>query len=159
MKSSARKNRRRIMKIETKFYGEIEIAPENIYSFQDGIPAFEQEKEFALLPMDETPFMILQSTQNPQLALVMMNPWTIDKDYAFDLTPHAIEKLQVEQPNELNIYCIVTLNQSLADMTINLVSPVIFNQNKKCAAQIILENTAYTTRHSLVMEGERIARY
>ena len=49
-------------KIMTSRFGEIEAAEESIIHFATGIPAFEEEREFILIPYeDDSPYVFLQS--------------------------------------------------------------------------------------------------
>ena len=40
------------MKIKTAYLGEVEIDPSQILQFEHGIPGFEEEKQFVLLPIE-----------------------------------------------------------------------------------------------------------
>ena len=40
-------------KISTDRFGEIEVDEEKIVTFENGIPAFEDEREFVIFPYDE----------------------------------------------------------------------------------------------------------
>ena len=52
------------MKIQTALLGELEIDENLILNFSEGIPAFEEEKQFILLPMEESgPFYYLHTTR------------------------------------------------------------------------------------------------
>jgi flagellar assembly factor FliW len=47
------------MIIHSQTLGNIDIDPARIIQFPEGIPAFEEEKEFILIPLEEGPFCSL----------------------------------------------------------------------------------------------------
>ncbi|WP_158248261.1 flagellar assembly protein FliW, partial [Pseudomonas sp. FW305-BF6] len=60
------------MNIQTKYHGELVVQQEDIVTFPNGIPAFEDETKFINLPLQNgTPFSILQSVRTPTLAFVI----------------------------------------------------------------------------------------
>jgi flagellar assembly factor FliW len=64
------------MIIQSSLLGEIEVDEERIIKFPEGIPAFENEKQFVIIPMEENgPFYYLQSVTNPDLCLIMAQPF------------------------------------------------------------------------------------
>ena len=73
-------------KIETTRFGQVEVADESLITFREGIPAFEDEHEFAVMPYDENgTYMFLQSTKTPELAFLMTNPFFFFPDYTFEI--------------------------------------------------------------------------
>ena len=73
-------------KINTLRFGELEIEEQDVVRFADGIPAFEDEHEFVVLPYEEgTPYMFLQSMMTPELAFLMTDPFVFFPEYSFEL--------------------------------------------------------------------------
>lgn len=63
-------------KVNTLRFGEIEVDEGKIVHFADGIPAFEEEHEFLIIPYDEeSPYVFLQSMATPELAFLMTMPF------------------------------------------------------------------------------------
>ena len=87
------------MKIKTRNFGEIEIEKEKIINFEEGIPAFEEEKEFIIILNEdkENPFHWLQSINNQDLSFIVINPFEIFSDYDILLPQTAINKLKIER--------------------------------------------------------------
>lgn len=64
------------MQIQTAVFGEVSISATDIIHFPEGLPAFEAEKKFILIPLDEeSPFFYLQSTQTPDVCLLTADPF------------------------------------------------------------------------------------
>ena len=58
--------------VNTARFGEIEIEEAKIIRFSAGIPAFEEEQEFVIIPYDEeSPFVFLQSVETAEMAFLM----------------------------------------------------------------------------------------
>ena len=138
-------------KINTLRFGELEIEEQDVVRFADGIPAFEDEHEFVVLPYEEgTPYMFLQSMMTPELAFLMTDPFVFFPDYSFELDDENMEKLAINSMDDVLVCTLISVPRSgVADMTTNLLAPVVINRHTMQARQIVLEKTQYTTKHRL----------
>ena len=136
------------MRINTKFLGEVEINESEILTFNQGLPGFPEYRQFILLSLDaDLPLALLQSTEEATIGFVIAFPFAFKQDYAFDLSEEDKEDLHIEKEEEVLTYSIVTLQETFADSTINLLAPVIINTNKKLGKQIVLQDSkAYPLR-------------
>ena len=141
-------------KINTLRFGELEIEEQDVVRFADGIPAFEDEHEFVVLPYEEgTPYMFLQSMMTPELAFLMTDPFVFFSDYSFELDDENMEKLAINSMDDMLVCTLISVPRSgVADMTTNLLAPVVINRHTMQARQIVLEKTQYTTKHRLFPE-------
>ena len=140
--------------IHTVRFGDFEVEEKSIVHFAQGIPAFEDEREFVLIPYDaESPYLFLQSCQTPDLAFLMTSPYLFFKDYEFEIDDTTEKKLGLEKPEDVAVYVLLTIpGGSIKDMTANLMAPVIINQNTLDAAQLVLEKSPYQTKHRLFQQ-------
>lgn len=138
-------------KVDTVRFGTIEIDETKIVHFAQGIPAFEDEHEFVIIPYDEkSPFVFLQSLATPDLAFLMTIPYVFFKDYEFEIDDATEQQLGFKGPDDVIVYALLTIPQgSIEDMTANLMAPILINQKTMAAKQIVLEKSAYTTKHRL----------
>ena len=143
-------------KIDTLRFGAIEIDEGEIVRFAAGIPAFEDEHEFVIIPYDEeSPYVFLQSVATPELAFLMTNPFLFFPDYAFELDDASQEELGIKEQADLELYTLLTLpNGSVPDMTANLMAPVVVGTSTMRGKQIVLEKSRYTTKHRLFPKKE-----
>lgn len=141
-------------KINTLRFGELEIEEQDVVRFADGIPAFEDEHEFVVLPYEEgTPYMFLQSMATPELAFLMTDPFVFFPDYSFELDDENMDKLEIKTMDDVLVCTLISIPRSgVADMTTNLLAPVVINRHTMQAKQIVLEKTQYTTKHRLFPE-------
>ena len=142
------------MKIKTAYMGEVTIDPSQILEFTHGIPGFEEETTFILLPLEENSvFQILQSTKTEELAFIITNPYLIVSDYNVNLDEATVNALEIKNENEGAVLAIISLKDSLANSTVNLKAPIILNTMNKKAKQVILEKENYAIRHKLNLES------
>ncbi|WP_277586012.1 flagellar assembly protein FliW [Psychrobacillus antarcticus] len=143
------------MNIQTAYFGEVEIDQSNILNFQHGLPGFEDEKEFILLPIEENSvFQVLQSVQTAALAFIITNPYDITTHYSFDIEEATIHALQIEDEKEVAVFAIVSLKETIEKSTVNLKAPIILNTSNKKAKQVILNNEDYAIRHLISSESK-----
>lgn len=141
-------------KVNTLRFGEIEVEEEKVVHFEDGIPAFEDEHEFLIIPYDdESPYVFLQSLATPDLAFLMTMPFVFFPEYEFELDDESQSRLGIKTQEDMLIYTLLTIpGGKVADMTANLMAPVVLNQNTMQARQVVLDKSRYTTKHRLFPE-------
>lgn len=142
------------MLIQSTRFGEIEVSDQDLVSFPDGLPGFPDEKKFTFLSQgQDNPFAFLQSVISPDLAFVIVEPFTFFKDYTFKLPDEFVQELKLSKENPPQVFNIATIKDKLETATANLLAPIIVNWQTNTASQIILEKTDYTTRHKLFPNG------
>lgn len=143
-----------MLKVSTSRFGEIEVDEEKIVHFQNGIPAFEDEHEFVVLPYDEeSPYYFMQSVKSPDLAFLLTIPFLFFPDYSFEIDDATIQELDVKNYDKLLYYSMITIpNGSIRYMTANLLAPVVINIENMQAKQVVLDKSNYTTKHRLFPE-------
>ena len=143
-------------KVNTLRFGEVEVAEDKVVHFADGIPAFEDEHEFVIVPYDEeSPYVFLQSLTTPDLAFLMTMPFVFFPEYEFELDDENQDKLGLTRQEDMLIYTLLTINGGkVADMTANLMAPVVLNTANMQARQIVLDRSSYNTKHRLFPENK-----
>ncbi len=143
-------------KIETLRFGQIEVEEEKIVHFKDGIPAFEEEHEFIIVPYDsESPYYFMQSLATPDLAFLITVPFIFFPDYEFELDDVVQHELDIKEQDDMLIYVLITIpGGKIEDMTANLMAPVVLNKENMQAKQVVLDRSRYTTKHRLFPEKE-----
>ncbi|WP_172298137.1 flagellar assembly protein FliW [Bacillus sp. WMMC1349] len=136
------------MIIKTKYHGETNINENQIIVFESGLPGFVDEKKFVILPLSEdSPFLVLQSTEMEELAFIVTSPFIFFKDYAFDLDDSTVESLNIEASEDVEVMAILTIEDPFEKTTANLLAPIIVNRKQMLAKQVILPNSPYQTKH------------
>ncbi|WP_442596332.1 flagellar assembly protein FliW [Neobacillus sp. D3-1R] len=138
------------MNINSKYHGEIEVNEEKILFFEKGIPGFQEEKKFIILPLsDDQVFSVLQSVESHYLAFVITNPFVFNKEYDFELDTSVIEELDIASEQDVQVYSILTVQDPFEKTTANLQAPIILNVKNKKGKQVILNNSQYTTKQPI----------
>ncbi len=139
------------MKLQTKFFGQIEYEKEEAISFPVGIPGFPDEKEFLLLPFagSESVMLCLQSTRTSELAFVVLDPFRFSSTYAPVVLPSELQQLGVEKSEDLYYYVFCTVRNPVANSTVNMRCPVAINPNTLVGRQIIMDTDEYDMRYPL----------
>jgi flagellar assembly factor FliW len=142
------------MNIQTKFHGDKEINKENIIQFPSGIPGFLKEKEFYILPLEGTDLYVLQSVKKTEVAFIITDPFVLFPQYEFDLQEEVLEKLEIDSEKDVATFTILTVREPFQETTANLQAPLIINHTKRLGKQVILNNTAYQTKHKILTPQE-----
>ena len=136
---------------QTKPVSEVRVNDKEIWYFESGLPGFADEREFVLNTLQNNDgFYLLQSKQSEEVAFVVTNPFHFFQDYDFTLDENCLTTLQLNNPADVIVLVILTLRDSLESSTVNLQAPVILNKANNKGKQVILHDTPYKTRHSLI---------
>lgn len=117
------------MIIKTKYHGEIRIDEGQIISFENGLPGFNDETQFVVLPLSEdSPFLALQSVKQEHIAFIVASPFIFFKGYEFDIDHATLELLHIEDIEDVEVMAILTLEEPFENTTANLKAPIIVNK-------------------------------
>ncbi|AXH98418.1 flagellar assembly protein FliW [Sporosarcina sp. PTS2304] len=139
-----------VKEIETKFHETVEVDLAKAWHFPQGLPGFEDEEEFVLLPIGDNPgFQVLQSTKEAGVAFVVANPYKLVDGYDFIVNDATIDLLEVKDPEELMVLGIVFIKEPFEESTINLQAPLLFHTENRKAKQMILNDKRYLIKHPM----------
>lgn len=132
------------MEICTKACGTIEIDPENILAFERGILGFERLSKYVLLGKSDDLLFWLQSTEEQEVAFVVIDPQMVIPDYQPQINIDDLKDLEVDENDlDLLVYAIVVVPEDIKKMTANLKAPVVINAKNNRAKQIVLNDDRY----------------
>ena len=139
--------------IKTTRFGPMEIDPQKTIHFPSGLLGFHATKDFIIFDHDhdhDVPFKWLQAIQDPDLAFLIMDPFSIMVDYQVDIHDLDLQELRANQTTAMAIFVILTIrSDGPMQMTANLKGPVLVNEENRWAKQLVLTNSAYPTRHPI----------
>ena len=145
------------MLIHTTRFGEIDVPEECIIQFAGGLPGFPDDTAFALFPYEtDSPFHIMQSVSNPDLTFLLADPYRFYNDYMFELDDQMAAEWGFSTENPPYVYTVATLKESLEQMTVNLLAPIIVNWPQRVGAQLIIENKHYSVQQPLFPQGLKV---
>lgn len=143
------------MKVKTTRFGTLEIDENKLITFPGGIPGFENLRRFFILPVEGTQdIQWLQAVEEPEVALLVIDPFKFFKGYSVDIPEIARKELEIKEPSEALVLTTITVpRDNPGGTTANLVAPIVINTRLKRAKQVILNGSPYTTRHRLFPES------
>lgn len=135
------------MLVQTKYFGEIDLTDEKIITLDRGLMGFEQYKKYTLLYDCEREgganISWLQSVENPQLALPVINPLLVKPDYNPVVEDELLKGMGEITEENLVILLTMTVPSDIKEMSVNLKAPIIVNADTRKGAQLIVENQDY----------------
>ncbi len=139
--------------IDTRF-GHIEIAPEDLVTFDDGLIGFATLRRFVLISHNpDSPFRWLQSIDEPALAFLVVDPGCYVDGYSAEIDDDLACELGLAHESQALVYTTASIPVGRPrDMTINLAAPIVVSGTSRRGKQIVLENEAYTMKHRVFVE-------
>lgn len=130
------------MKIDSARFGELEVNPETILTFPNGLSGFENCTRYQLLhEVDkEGPVVFyMQSLDDPAVTFSIVDPTLFGFNYELTLSDEDVALLQAESPNELAVVLIVYKPQGgESDVAANINGPLVLNPGKKLGLQKVM---------------------
>lgn len=136
------------MEINSRIFGQISIEDEKIIHFLNGIVGFPDLTEFALIHDEGKKGGIqwLQSMQEPQFAMPVMNPLDVMEDYNPQVEDELLKPLGTLAPDDMLVLVTVTVPSDLTKMTVNLCGPIVVNTSTMKANQVITDGDKYPVK-------------
>lgn len=140
------------MKVQTKWFGEMDIAEDKIFTFEKGLIGFEELRRFTIVydaeKGEKASIYWLQSTEEPALALPVLDPRIVKEDYDPIVEDELINTLgQNIKDAQLEVFVTITVPQDIEEMTCNLKAPIILNVETMKGIQLIADNDDYAVRY------------
>ncbi|MFF2533243.1 flagellar assembly protein FliW [Brevibacillus sp. NPDC058079] len=116
--------------------------------FEDGIPGFSHLQFFQLMQEEDSPFFLIQSTEEKDIGFWVIDPFSFFPDYKFELSNVAKEALRVEEDSPIGVFSIVTIRGN-NQATVNLKAPIVVNLSNRMGRQVIIQEDIYSIRQPL----------
>ena len=138
------------MKITTRVFGEIDIEESKIIHFQCGIVGFPDLTDFAIIhdaeKDSENPIRWMQSMQEPNFAMPVMDPLAVCPDYNPTVEDEMLKPIGELNPDSILVLVTLTVPQDVKKMSVNLQAPFIINADERKAIQLIVDPDRYEVR-------------
>lgn len=147
------------MRIDTRYFGEVEIEKEKILHFAQGLFGFEEYKDFTILydieEEGEPFFSWLQCVTEKGLAFPIVNPFKVKEDYDPIVEDALLEPLGEYKSEDLLVFLLATVPSDPQKTSVNMKAPLIINAVNRQGMQLIVENEDYEIRHMLMQDEEK----
>jgi len=138
-------------KIKMRLGGEVEITNRNLIRIAEGLLGFPDFEEFALIPHgEESPFLWLQSVDEPELAFITIDPRIFQPDYQPDVAPDELAMIGLNAAAAAALLSIVVIPENPERMTANLQGPVLINPENHLGRQVISRSVKHRVRHYIL---------
>jgi flagellar assembly factor FliW len=137
------------MIVHTSRFGSVEVDAERVISFPRGILGFPKYRGYVLIePETDSTFYWLQSVDAADIAFVVTDPLLFVPDYQVPLREETRQDLALADLSEANVLVIVN---KVGDMlTANLQGPLVIHAVTRVAAQVVISEKKYQTRHPIL---------
>ena len=141
------------MRVQTKFFGEVELDDNKVIEFPNGIIGFEDFKKFAILYDIEddrdTKISWLQSLEEPTLALPVVDPLAVTTEYAPMIEDESLKPLGNPADEDLLFLLVMTVPSDMTKVTANMKAPVIISTDERKGVQLIADNADYPVKFNV----------
>lgn len=138
------------MKVNTTRFGELQVNKEDVITFSDGVLGFEKLRDFFVVdPGDSTLILWLQSIEDASIAFPIIEPKIFKPDYVAKLLPADMASVDLESLGDAKIYSILTIPSNVTEMSANLKAPIVINNKKKVAKQIVLQDSKLSVKYEM----------
>ena len=138
------------MNIYTKLFGEVEVDVSKVINFEAGLIGFENCKQYMLIhdsEKEDGKIVWLQSIDEPELALPVIDPLVIVPDYNPTVEDELLKSLG-DNGMPL-VLAVITVPQDITKMTVNLKAPIVINPTLLKGCQMIVEDDGYLVRQPI----------
>jgi flagellar assembly factor FliW len=152
-----------MLRIPTKFLGDVDYAADSVFTFPAGIPGFESQREFLFLNIPEiAPLMFLQSISSRNLCFVLLPILTLAPEYNLALTAEELHALRLPALCQPvlgdDVLCAALVSVGNPDVPFaNLMAPLVVNLKARIGLQIIHPEAGYSHRHPITFEELALA--
>jgi flagellar assembly factor FliW len=137
--------------LESRRFGTVQVTEEAVVRFPEGLPGFEEYREFLLLsPPGLEPVQFLVSCGDPEISFPILAAPLCLEGYAPELESSALQALGAPEASALAIYVILTFHHDCERVTANLRAPVLINSMARIGRQVTLMDSTHSLRHALV---------
>ncbi len=145
------------MRINSKYFGEVEYDETKLVTFPSGLPGFPDAHRFILMSESNPPdiFYWMQCVDDGEVAFTLMDVYRVMEDYDPVVDAEELTELGEISETPLEIYNIVVIPDDPKEMRVNLMAPVVINNITGLAKQVILENNDYPLRYMIIKEMEK----
>ncbi len=132
------------MKVDTYLFGELEVSPEKVITFPNGLVAFEDAKRFTLIHEEGEAIantFTLQSLDDSALAFQIVDP--TDLGFSYELALSDEEKALLQTPAAEDVAVMQMLFKKEEDgktsISPNLRAPLLINIRARVGIQKVME--------------------
>jgi flagellar assembly factor FliW len=139
------------MEIHHQHLGTISYNEDDVITFPLGLLGFLKFKRYLLLKKEASELLVwMVSVDNPDISFPLLEPKRFCPDYNPNITKRDLNEISAENPQSLQMYSIVTVQQDARSATANLSGPILVNEEQRIGKQLVLLDDRYSTKHRIL---------
>ena len=124
------------MKVQSTRFGAVDIEPDDILLFRNGLIGFEDCQHWTILADEDNDRIAwMQCMQRSDLAIPVVSPRRFVPEYQVRVDPKDVESLQLKSAEQAFLLCVVSRDEDV--LTLNLRAPLIINLDRRLGSQVI----------------------
>jgi flagellar assembly factor FliW len=129
------------MNVETTRFGRLQIEPDDLLTFANGLFGLETCQHWVLLADAQNDALgWLQSTSRPDVAVAVVSPRRFLHDYQVRVSRSELTPLALDDMREAKVLVVVGKNER--SITLNLKAPLVINLKKRIGRQVVVNGDA-----------------
>jgi len=130
--------------------GEISYQEDEVVLFPEGLIGFENNRRFIIKTKDGfEPFYWLLCLDEPGLLFPVIDPSLIMKDYRPRPSGNELRSIGIENRGDVQVLAVVTVGQTVDQVSVNLRGPIVINKMRNLGKQIILMESKYLVKYPI----------
>jgi flagellar assembly factor FliW len=132
--------------------GPLEIRPETVIRFADGLPGFATVHQFALVETQRDELVWLQSVDDAALTFLLADPFALVPGFEVDIPVADLACLgAAARDRSLLVLTVVQLDGG-TPVTANLQSPIVIDRERRVGRQVVLPDSRFGMRHPIAID-------
>lgn len=141
------------MQVRSSRFGEFEVESSRALNFAQSLLGFPDSSTYVVVEVEDTPYIWLQSADEPDVAFLATSPFLFFPSYDLELGEEEQQALDVDDVSKIEVLTLLTVHRAgerPEQITANLLGPIVVNTESREAIQVVLDNPQYSTRQPLV---------
>ncbi|MGH2888779.1 MAG: flagellar assembly protein FliW [Solirubrobacteraceae bacterium] len=111
--------------IESPRFGRVEIDPETVIEFPEGLIGLGGARWALLTPEPDSPFVWLHCVDDPSMSLPVTDPNRFFPDFRVEVTDEYGDRLGLDEETAVDVYVTVVARAEPAQFTANQKAPIL----------------------------------
>jgi flagellar assembly factor FliW len=123
-----------------------------IIEFVRPMPGVPGRRRFVLTRVDEVGLLYaLRALDEPSLRFLVIAPGPFFPGYEPEIDDDTLNLLDARDPDQLLVLLVVSVGETAAEATANLLAPIVVDQTSRRAAQVVLTDGEFSLRAPLAV--------
>lgn len=133
--------------VETSRFGSMQCSSDSVFTFEKGIPGFEDLKKWVLIGEENDDFFWLQSCEDGDAAL----PGVFAETFAPEESKKLKERIFKNSGKNENVslFLVMTIPSNFMESTLNMKAPIMLDNETKKGAQVIFDDPAIPLKQKI----------